>query len=158
MLRRPLAVVTLALLGALWPLPLAAQRPLRVAGAQGMTFGTLLPGVSTTVVPTDVARAARFDLTGAKGMRVEVVLMLPAALTGAGATMPLSFTATSAAYSQDGTGAATTLFDPRLPYTATLPNNGRASILLGATVAPGAAQRPGAYSNVVTITVAGLSL
>ena len=151
----PIALVALL---ALVPLPLAAQRLLRVTGAQGITFGPLLPGVPTTVGPTDAARGARFDVTGTKGTRVEIVLVLPAALVGPGATLPLSFSAASAAFSQSGSAAGMTLFDPRLPYTGTLSNNGRASVFLGATAAPSAAQRPGAYSNVVTITVADLSI
>jgi hypothetical protein len=156
--RRPLVVPALVAVLALVPLPLAAQRPLRVTGAQGITFGTLLPGVPSTVSPADPARGARFDITGAKDTRVEIVLVLPAVLAGPAATMPLSFSAASAAFSQSGTAVGMMLFDPRLPYTGTLSGNGRASVFLGATVAPGGAQRAGAYSNVVTITVAGLSI
>lgn len=155
--RRPLALLTLAALCALAPLPLTAQRPLRASGAQGITFGTLLPGVATTVSPADAARAARFDVTGTRGARVEIVLGLPTTLAGPGATIPLAFSSTSAAYSQGGAGVGMTLFDPRQPYTGTLSNTGRASILLGATVLPAGGQRPGSYSNVVTITVADLS-
>lgn len=157
--RRPLGFLAFLALLAVVPLPLAAQlRPLRVTGMQGITFGTLLPGVTTTVGPADAVRGARFDVTGNKDALVEFTFLLPAALAGPGATLPLSFSAASAGFSQSGTTAGMKLFDPRLPYTGTLSNNGRASVFLGATVAPSGSQWPGAYSNVVTITVAELSL
>ena len=44
-------------------------------------------------------------------------------------------------------------FDPKQPFTATLPNNGRASVFVGGTANPTTNQRAGAYTATLILTV-----
>jgi len=136
----------------------AQGRPLRVDGMRGLTFGTVFPGVQVPVPASDAVRSAQFDITGNKDTSIQITLLLPGQLTGAGASVPLTFGATAAGYSQTGSTAALTLFDPRVPFTTVLSNNGRGTIFLGGTLVPPASQRAGSYVGTITITVAPLSL
>jgi len=44
-------------------------------------------------------------------------------------------------------------FDPKQPTTVTFPNNGSASVFVGATANPAANQRAGAYTATIILTV-----
>jgi hypothetical protein len=67
--------------------------------------------------------------------------------------MPLTFSSADAGYSQSQSIASQVGFDPRQPFTATLSNNGRGSVFVGATASPAANQRAGAYTATITLTV-----
>lgn len=145
----------LFLLGAmLLGLPLPGQgKPLTVTGIRGVTFGTVLPGVPRVVLRTDPANSGQYDIKGPKG-NVLLTFVLPVAMTGPlGALMPLSFAASDAGYSPTQSIGSQVGFDPQLPFTATLPNNGRGSVFIGATASPAANQRAGAYSATLTLNV-----
>jgi hypothetical protein len=148
-LRRALS---LALLGVA-PAGLAAQA-LTVTGVQGVAFGTMLPGANTVVPRTDGSRAARFDLRGSNGRTVNLTFTLPGALSGpSGATLPLSYAAGDAGYSQSQNIGSQVAFDPRTTFNAKLSNSGRGSVFLGCTARPAGNQRAGSYSAVLTLTV-----
>ena len=154
-----LAPLTLALVlaAAVSAAPLRAQggRPLRVDGRRTLSFGAVLPGVVTTVRPTDAANAGQFDISGVKYTEVEISFALPTAMQGpAGATIPLSFGPLSAGYSSSGAMADQTPADPRTPFTLTLSGNGRGFVYLGGMLVPAGQQRAGAYSATITLTVA----
>ncbi len=135
----------------------AQGRPLRVEGVRALAFGVLFPGISNAVLRTDAALSGQIDFKGVKHSRVQVDFALPTSLTGpAGAVLPLSFAAGDAGYSASQSIANQTAFDPRLPFVATLSNNGRGSIFLGGTASPTAGQRAGTYTGLITITVAYL--
>ena len=140
--------------------PLAAGRAqnIQVTGIQGVSFGSMLPGVSTIVSRTDALRAARFDIKGAGTSRiVELRFTLPAALSGpGGATLPLSYTAGDGGFSAEQSVASQIGFDPRTAYTATLSGPGRGSVFLGCRATPAANQAAGNYSATLTLTVAYL--
>ncbi len=136
-------------------LPLQSQgRPLTVTGVRNLTFGTVLPGVPRVVLRTDPANSGEFEIRGPNRGRVLLAFVLPVAMTGpAGALMPLTFGASDAGYSQTRTIGSQVGFDPKQPFTADLPANGRAAVFIGATANPVTNQRAGAYRGTLTLTV-----
>jgi hypothetical protein len=143
------------LIGALLlAVPLGAQgKPLTVTGVRGVTFGTVLPGVPRVVLRTDPANSGQIDIHGPKG-QVLLTFVLPVSMTGpAGALMPIVFGASDAGFSATQAIGSQVGFDPKQPFTATLPNNGRASVFVGATATPATNQRAGAYTATIILTV-----
>jgi hypothetical protein len=135
---------------------LAAQRgnPQTVTGIQPLAFGTLLPGIPTTIAPTNGASAGRFNLTGSRYESVYLTFTLPAALVGpGGAKLPLTFGGNSAGFSATQSTGDEILFDPSQSYSATLGHK-VGSVFLGGTANPSTAQTAGSYSATVTLTVA----
>jgi hypothetical protein len=132
----------------------AQGRPLTVTGQRGLTFGVVLPGVPRVVLRTDPANSGEFEIRGPNRGQVLLTFVLPLAMTGpAGAVMPLAFGASDAGYSQSQAIGSQVGFDPKQPFTANLPNNGRASVFVGATANPASNQRAGAYTGTLTLTV-----
>jgi len=134
--------------------PLLAQgKPLTVTGIRGVTFGAVLPGVPRVVLRTDPANSGQFDIKGPKG-NVLLSFVLPLTMTGpAGAQMPLTFGSSDAGYSQTQAIGSQVGFDPKQPFTATIPNNGSASVFVGATANPAANQRAGGYTATIILNV-----
>ena len=136
--------------------PLAAQgggKPLTVTGVRGVTFGTVLPGVPRVVLRTDPANSGEIDIKGPKG-QVLLTFVLPIQMAGpSGALMPISFGASDAGFSATQTIGSQVGFDPKQPFTAMLPNNGRASVFLGSTANPATNQRAGAYTATIILNV-----
>ncbi len=135
-----------------------------VTAVRGLAFGSLFPGVATTVQPSDPSRSARVDITGTLSSGIQITFGLPTTMTrSGGATVPLNFGSVSAAYSRGTSGAITSLFDPRAPHATTLSSgvlglSGTGSVFLGAGVLPSGSQPAGAYSGTVSISVAYTSL
>lgn len=151
MKQQSLIVIGALLLG----VPLQAQgRPLTVTGARGLTFGTVLPGVPRVVVRTDPANSGQFDIRGPNRNQILLSFVLPVTMAGpAGALMPLSFGAGDAGYSQSQAIGSQVGFDPKQSFTATLSNNGRGSVFVGATANPATNQRAGSYTATLTLNV-----
>jgi hypothetical protein len=136
-------------------IPLAGQRPLTVTGIQSLTFGTLLPGMPSVVPRTDPARSGRFDVGGPHDTQGQVTFSLPAVLTGpAGATLPLTFGASDAGYSQSQNIGSQIGFDPKQPFLITFSGQGRGSVFLGGTARPAPTQRAGSYTGTITLNLA----
>ena len=134
--------------------PLVAQgKPLTVTGIRGVTFGAVLPGVPRVVLRTDPANSGQFDIKGPKG-NVLLSFVLPLTMTGpAGAQMPVTFGASDAGYSQTQAIGSQVGFDPKQPFTAALPNNGRGSVFVGASAHPATNQSAGAYTATIILNV-----
>ncbi len=144
--------VTWSLLLLLLPLGLEAQ--IQVTAAQGVAFGTMLPGLTASASRANASEAGRINLAGARNGQVLLQFTLPARMTGpGGATLPLSFGGGDAGYSSRQSIGNQTGFDPRTPFTARLGNNGRGSVFLGCTALPAADQPAGAYSATLILTV-----
>ncbi len=135
--------------------PLQAQaRPLTVTGVRGVTFGAVLPGVPRVISRTDPANSGQYDIRGSSRRQVLLSFVLPLSMTGpAGALMPLSFGASDAGYSQSQAIGSQVAFDPKQPFTATLSNNGRGSVFVGATANAATNQRAGAYTATLILNV-----
>jgi len=134
--------------------PLRAQgKPLTVTGVRGVTFGAVLPGVPRVVSRTDPANSGQFDIKGTKGS-VLLSFVLPLTMTGpSGALMPLTFGSSDAGYSATQAIGSQVGFDPKQPFTAAIPTNGRASVFIGATANAATNQRAGAYTATIILNV-----
>lgn len=138
----------------LWATASEAQRPLTVQGTRSLTFGSLLAGVNKSVLRTDVVNSGQLDISGPKNVQVLLTFTLPASMTGpAGAALPLSFGSNDGGWSPPQQIGTQTGFDPRVPYTAPLDQNGKVSVYLGGTAKPTANQKAGSYTGTVTLTV-----
>ena len=148
-------VIGVALFGATLPPVLGAQgKPLNVTGVRGLTFGPVFPGVARVISRSDPANAGQFDIGHAKFNPIQLTFTLPSVMVGpAGATMPLIFGASDAGYSSPETITSQVGFDPRVPFTTALDKNGRAAVFIGGTALPAPAQRAGAYTATITLTV-----
>lgn len=131
---------------------LAAQgRPVNVQGRNDLVFGTVIPGVPTTVSRLDAA-AGQFIVRGVRNVEVLIELTLPTALTGANGSVPLTFGPADGGHGPTPDVPASQPFDPRVPLTVRLPGNGTYYVWLGGTVQPLAQQRPGSYSAAIVLT------
>jgi hypothetical protein len=136
---------------------LGAQSVSVTSPPPGLTFGVVLPGVPTTVLPTDPTRSGRFELTyigpEPKNVEVEVTFTLPSTLDGPESSMPITFGPGSAGYSL-GSIAGQGPFDPTVgSQPLRLSDQGRGTFFLGGTLTPSLSQPSGSYGGSVTITV-----
>lgn len=150
------AALAAALGGALGtPRPAAGQ----VTALRPLSFGTVVTGVPTTVGPAS-ANAAAWRVRGVLGVSGGVDLTLPAVLTraGGGATMPVTFCATCAAYRlNNASPVGAVAFDPRVGvHGLTVVVLSDIYIWLGGTVAPAAGQAPGQYVGTAVLTISAL--
>lgn len=125
-------------------------QPLSAVGTDDLDFGSVFPGVSSTVLPSDVS-AGRFDIAGESNAEIDINFTLPTTLNGSGSTtIPISFGTTSAAWVA---GGGPFPFDPNTGTTQNL-DAGSMIVFLGGTVDPAFDQAAGMYTNTVTMTVA----
>jgi len=130
--------------------PVQAQQ-LRVRQRADLDFGVVLAGTMATVQPWD-ATAAEWDVQMPRNASGFVSFSLPAALTSGASSLPLSFGASSAVWSNGNQPQNGTTFDPRTGIGVT-PSRQNMAVWLGGAVAPPVNQRAGAYTGVVTLTV-----
>jgi hypothetical protein len=110
--------------------------------------------VPRVISRTDPANSGQYDIRGSNRRQVLLSFVLPLSMTGpAGALMPLRFGASDAGYSQSQTIGSQVAFDPKQPFTATLSNNGRGSVFVGATANAATNQRAGAYTATLILNV-----
>lgn len=124
-----------------------------------LDFGSVIKGVSTTVLPT-AATAGAWQVTGGANAFVIISFTLPTVLTNIqalpGSTMPITFSATSAVWNRaNNNPAAGTPFDPAVGTVGRLgpPPNPNMYIWLGGTVSPAAAAKPGIYQGTVVLSL-----
>lgn len=144
--------IVLALAGALAGGSAAAQ-PGGVAAVpvQGLSFGSLIPGVPEVVSVDDAARRAEVVLEG-KGS-VDVLLVLPRAMVSrTGGSIPLHFGTSDAALT-----TATDRISPMDPLRSMRLNLAGGSapprLLLGGTATAGRAQPAGEYSTTIVVII-----
>ena len=163
MMKYAIAVLAASLLTPAWASPARAQRrplpviivpPLTAVAISDLGFGTVLPGVATSVSVSDPHHAGQFEITGPANASVRVELVLPAAMVSeTGALLPLQFR------HADGLvviGSHSLYFDPHVPVVAALGSDGRMFIRLGGTALPGLPQPGGSYSATIALTVYNL--
>lgn len=140
------------LLGAALAVTPPALRAQSVVGIQGLSFGTVIPGVPTTVLQNDAVRAGQFRISGVLVRNVTITFTLPTVMTRIGApaaTMPLTFLNNSAGFTTVFQG--NTPFNPNAPYNETIWFN--ATITLGGRVNPTPTQLGGNYTANIVMTV-----
>lgn len=136
------------------PRPPGGGRPLRVDARQGLSFGTLLPGVPTVVPSNDALNAASVEVRGRGGSDVLLSFLLPTRLDGpGGAGVPLTFGVGSAGYAPSRDINAQIALDPQASEVLELPRNGRGMIYLGGIASPPAQIPPGTYGATITVTL-----
>ena len=144
--------------------------PITAAGVRPLTFGTVVPGTTTSVAPR-TPQGAEFHIDGVLGRKsLDITLTLPTALTGpGGATIPLNFAgATAAACELNLLGVCQTAslvsWNPvTTPTTRVRPIkvgpgpkvfvNPTVALYLGASVSPPATQRAGHYTASATVLI-----
>lgn len=123
--------------------------PINVAVDQALDFGDVLPGVTYSVLSSDVGSAGRFAITGNGTSEVDLDLgVLPAALSDGTNDIAITWNAGfgATATAQDGS------FVPASGATTNLVG-GALWVFLGGEITPAVDQAPGAYDADVTLTV-----
>ena len=135
---------------------------LTVTALRDLTFGTVLKGVATTVLPTD-ANAGAWQVQGDKNANVTIGFTLPTQLVNIqalpGSTMPITFGATSALWNRATNNVASAIsFNPAAGTTGKLgpPANPFIYVWIGGTVNPAATAKPGIYTGTIVVTIAYL--
>jgi hypothetical protein len=136
------------------PVPVIVVPPLTALAISDLRFGTVLPGVPSSVSVNDPHHAGQFEIQGPAGASVRVELLLPSSLVSdGGAMLPIQFG------HADGLvqiGEHSIQFDPHAPVIAALGSDGRMFLRLGGTAAPGLPQAGGSYSATISLTVYNL--
>ena len=147
-------ITQLCATGAVAQGPPGDSEPLVAIARQDLAFGTLLPGIPSTVPSDHPRQAGLFELQGAKGAVTRIELLLPSALaSSAGQMLPLAFGPGDGSFGfSRGRGQAMP-FDPRTPLLASLGPNGKLFVHLGATAVPNRVQNSGAYAATIAITI-----
>ncbi len=146
-----LGLVVLAIMPGL----LEAQgQPLSATGRRDLSFGNLIPGVTTVVSRRDAARAGQFEIRGARRAEVSIVFQLPAALMRGPSAIPLQFGPNDGGFSRRPRIRNARAFDPRVTLVTRLSNRGRLYLFLGGTALPGTQLRAGRYQASITLTIA----
>lgn len=133
--------------------------PLLAHAIQDLSFGTLLPGIPTSVAPLDARHAGKFEVRGPVDLAVRVEFVLPATLDLVGpgaATVPLSYGPADGFAGFHQAPPVGTVFDPRLPLITTLGPDGVLFINLGATALAALGQTGGSYAATIFMTVYSL--
>ena len=141
--------------------PLGAQvrthpvPPLLALSLNELNFGTVFPGIPSSVSPSDPRSAGLFEVQGPPGACVRVELILPAALAaGGGALLPVAFGPRDgyADFSR-GHPPRGQIFDPHAPVIGALGPNGRLFLRLGGKALPARSQPGGDYRGTIYLTV-----
>ncbi len=150
------AVLVAALVAAAGVREAKAQgRPLSVSGGNQLTFALVFPGVPEIVSRSDAVNAGSFQLRGQNRAEVVLTFTLPVALTAAGgASLTLQFGSNDGGWNTQNDLVTARAFDPRVPLTVLLSQQGRLFIWLGGTALPSPTQVAGAYAGTVTLSAA----
>lgn len=137
------------------PRPVVPVQPLVALAINDLTFGTVLPGIPSSVSVADPHHAGLFEIDGPAGCSVRLEFVLPMALAGdGGALLAVSFGAGDGL--ADFGGGSGVVFNPHAPVIGALGPSGRLNVRMGGTVLPGRPQAGGAYHATISLTVYNL--
>jgi hypothetical protein len=127
------------------------MQPINVVGAVNLAFGSVFPGIASTVA-VNAAGAGRFDVTGQASAPVFVSFVLPTNLISGANTLPIgTWTGHLNTVNNPTTGSN---FTPSAGSTAaTVSGIGQLFVFVGATVTPAVNQAAGVYNGTIQITV-----
>lgn len=125
-----------------------------VIGTSNISFGRVIRGV-THLIPFLGADAAEFWVIGTKGRNIRLTVTAPN-LTRTGATLPLTVTNATCAFSRDGGVTWTAFSTGTLFHDTSIPNTGIGVVMVrvGGTVVPTVGQIRGDYNGSITLTAA----
>ena len=130
----------------------AAGQSTSMTVMSALNFGVLLPGVSASVPPSDVARRSEVWIDGTSN--IDLRLVLPTEMvSSAGDRFPLRFVAGDGATASQK-APTLVLFDPNATVRINLKShNGTVRVYVGGTALPPAAQLPGTYTATMSVVV-----
>jgi hypothetical protein len=132
--------------------PAAAQ--FSAVGTRDLAFGAVIPGVVTTVAPTDPVKSGVFTITAPVGTRLRLDFTLPGQLVRAGGgQMTVNFANGSTILQETGPGSVPNSQNPKSMKPYTMTNGPQLKVYLGGNVSPTAAQATGLYTATVMLTV-----
>ena len=127
--------------------PLSVSTDLRA-----LDFGDVFPGLNKSIAFTD-GTSGKWQIGGEAAKEIQLAFTLPAALDNGGILMPISFSATDAAYFGTDVVGSAVAFDPSGGSTENLDAAGTGFVWLGGTVQPTANQAAGVYAATVSLDV-----
>ncbi len=132
--------------------PVAAQ--VTVSGIRNLTFGPVIKGVATHVVPNDPVKSGQLRFITAIGNTIRLQFTLPTRLNGpSGARLTISFGATDGIAVGTAANSVPATFNPKVAQTYNIVTSSTINVFIGGTVSPTANQAVGAYTNTITLTV-----
>ena len=145
-----LALYALLLLAA----PSTAGAQLTMRAIRDLNFGSVIPGVQTSIPPNHPLRSGEWEFISAIGRTVSISFNLPNRLNGpAGRTMIIRFGPNDGIATGTAPTSVPVTFDPRRTNNFNLVSSARILVFLGGRVQPAGNQQPGTYRNTVTMTV-----
>jgi hypothetical protein len=139
-------------------LAFAAATPLQgqsqVVGVRDLNFGVVIPGIQTSVAPSDPIRSGRFYILHQLNHQVRVNLTLPNQLprVGGGGNLKINFGPGDAVAQGTAANSNPVVFNPHSPITFSLTTSADFYLNLGGQVSPAAGQVSGTYTGTVLLT------
>jgi hypothetical protein len=134
------------------------QTSLVVRPLQNLTFGFLLPGVPTSIDAAQITRSGQIQVEAPLGTNFQVQYTLPTAMSGAGTTLPVSFSTTDGGAAPSANPAAMQRFNPAAATRWQLVTTTRATFFLGGRASPRVGQPVGAYTAPIVVTITNLGV
>lgn len=132
--------------------PVAAQ--FAAVGTRDLAFGAVIPGVITTVAPTDPVKSGVYTITANLGTRLRLDFTLPTQLTRVGGgVMTVNFANGDAILMETAPGSVPNNQNPKSMKPYTMTNGNQLKLYLGGNVTPTAGQATGLYTATVMLTV-----
>ena len=129
-------------------------RPLVVVARRDLRFGTVIRGMPSPVLTSDVRHSGLFEINGARHESVRIEFLLPTSLTSVdGHELLIAFGPGDGAAATDMGRFHGVPFDPRQPLIATLGANGKLYIRLGGTALANHGQAAGTYRATIFLSV-----
>ena len=132
--------------------PAAAQ--FSAVGTRDLAFGAVIPGVITTVAPTDPVKSGVYTITANLGTRLRLDFTLPTRLVNAGgAQMTINFANGDAILLETAPGSVPNNQNPKSMKPYTMMYGNQLKLYLGGNVSPIGGQATGVYTATVMLTV-----
>ena len=132
--------------------PLAGQ--FSAVGTRDLAFGSVIPGVMTSVAPTDPVKSGIYTITAPVGTRLRLDFTLPNQLVRAGGgQMTVNFPNGDAILQETGPGSVPSSQNPKSMKPYTMTKGTQLQVYLGGDVSPTAGQATGLYTATIMLTV-----
>jgi hypothetical protein len=131
--------------------------PLVAVALRDLAFGSVLPGIPSSVPVSDPLHTGLFAISGPAAASVRVEFILPTSMAFGTSLLPIVFGAGDGfADFNNVSPPGGTIFDPHAPLLGALGPGGQLFVRMGGTVFPVRTQTSGAYAATITMTVFNL--